>query len=681
MNHKYIEWLSPFGIGVLFFILIASPSIIDPQNIAWIQTNDPRTHYLGWLFFRNTDWAFPLGANPQFGLELGNAIVYSDSLPLLALTLKPFAGLLPDVFQYFGFWILVCFVLQAVLAWKLAGMFVEDRVFRAAFTVFCVAAPPFLFRLHGHVSLFSHFLILLSFVVYFSKSPKQGLYWAILVPVSALIHAYLLAMVSAIWLASMLDRLIQRRATLGQATAEALSAIILTGLVMWQAGYFLVISGTASGGYGYYRMNLLSLFDSEGWSFLLKNLVTGPGDYEGFNFWGAGAIILLLAALPIIPRLGGLMRDAMRAYPFLVACLVALTLFALSNTIGIGPYNLHFDIPRLLERIAGMFRSSGRMFWPVYYMLSLCLFLIVLRVWGRNARWWLAGAMIVQVVDTSAGWSFSEKMKQAPADNWSTPMVNSFWDHAAARYQDVRWIMPQNKPERWSDIAYYAARHGMGTSAIFLARLDRHALEAARATASRALSEGDYREDTLYILDVRSGRKAAQTLQPGDMLADVDGFTVLAPDCEDCAERFGLSPPLLAGPTRLNQRIAFSTGHDTRYLEEGWCEPEPWGIWSCGRTAVLAFAEDLPERFSLMLNARAFGPAAGADITVSTSNSSKTVQFTDDASLVQISLAGGDGSKEIRFSIPATASPKDLGINTDPRQLGIGVEWIVIAPD
>jgi len=103
----------PLLLGTVAFFIVVGPRVLNPGNIGWIRAGDPATHYLGWHFFRNSEWSFPVGLNPNYGLEISNAILFSDSNPLLAILFKPFAGLLPETFQYFGVWVYACFVLQA----------------------------------------------------------------------------------------------------------------------------------------------------------------------------------------------------------------------------------------------------------------------------------------------------------------------------------------------------------------------------------------------------------------------------------------------------------------------------------------------------------------------------------------------------------------------------------------
>ena len=79
--------------------------------------DDPATHFLGWHFFRNEPWHLPLGLNWAYGMEMSSSIVYTDSIPLLALIFKPFSNYLPTLFQYTGLWILICFALQGTFGW------------------------------------------------------------------------------------------------------------------------------------------------------------------------------------------------------------------------------------------------------------------------------------------------------------------------------------------------------------------------------------------------------------------------------------------------------------------------------------------------------------------------------------------------------------------------------------
>ena len=76
---------------------------ISFQNTKWLHDtgNDTAIQHLGWHFFKNDVWRFPLGSNPNYGDEIGNSIVFTDSVPILALFFKLFKSILPENFQYF----------------------------------------------------------------------------------------------------------------------------------------------------------------------------------------------------------------------------------------------------------------------------------------------------------------------------------------------------------------------------------------------------------------------------------------------------------------------------------------------------------------------------------------------------------------------------------------------------
>ena len=75
----------------VFFLLLAVISVIALlgidsfliTNTKWIHNegSDFASSYNGWYFFKNDLWRFPLGSNPNYGMNFGNSIVFSDSIP------------------------------------------------------------------------------------------------------------------------------------------------------------------------------------------------------------------------------------------------------------------------------------------------------------------------------------------------------------------------------------------------------------------------------------------------------------------------------------------------------------------------------------------------------------------------------------------------------------------------
>src|SRR5438132_8909746 len=97
---------------VAFFVLIGWQTLL-PDNIGWLNFADRAMHTLGWMFFREVPWGFPPGESPDLGIELSSSIGLVDGLPLFAIPLKLLGPWLPQPFQYWGYWLLLSFVLQS----------------------------------------------------------------------------------------------------------------------------------------------------------------------------------------------------------------------------------------------------------------------------------------------------------------------------------------------------------------------------------------------------------------------------------------------------------------------------------------------------------------------------------------------------------------------------------------
>ena len=79
-------------LGALVFVVVYGVRVLDPTSVDWILNNpspDPSQHYLGWAFFRSSPWRLPyLGANYSVVYPYRTSILFTDSIPLLALLCK-----------------------------------------------------------------------------------------------------------------------------------------------------------------------------------------------------------------------------------------------------------------------------------------------------------------------------------------------------------------------------------------------------------------------------------------------------------------------------------------------------------------------------------------------------------------------------------------------------------------
>ena len=543
MFPRQCSLLIPLALGVLACVVVTGGSMLWPGNVQWLTHGDLAQSYLGWAFYRDAPWTLPPGANPGYGLGLHASIYYSDSIPLLAMLFKPMASWLPEPFQYFGLWVLLCFVLQAFFAWRLLGLATSHLTSRTLGTLFFVLAPPMLMRLGGHMALVGHWVLLAAIYLCLRPSRRhQTICWASLVAAAMIIHAYLFVMVGAVWLADIVQRHRLARAAAPTGARAGFSgwipelALVMSATVLaaWLAGFFMVSGhGMQADGFGYYKMNLLAPINGGGWSAFGLNLRQGAGEYEGFNYLGLGGIALVVAALLALivrrdsPRLQALPR------PLLVVAVV-FTLLAVTCNVGIGAWQWHLPMPqRWWIKLSHLpLQSTGRLFWVPYYLLLLAALFTLFRVLhGRCLVGVLLVAVVLQWADLSPGLSgLRSTLLTRSRDANVTALHGSFWDAAGERYHTLRQLPPALAASGWEQLAFYAQAHRMNTDAVQLARIDWTRFQSLYNDQQAALLGDRLDPATLYVLGDREVALAQLAVPATDAaLFRLDGRNVLAP--------------------------------------------------------------------------------------------------------------------------------------------------------
>lgn len=99
---------------------------------------------------------------------------------------------------------------------------------------------------------------------------------------------------------------------------------------------------------------------------------------------------------------------------------------------------------------------------------------------------------------------------------------------------------------------------------------------------------------------------------------------------------------------------------------------EMWGRWSIGSQITLHFNSVLPKALYVVLNAQAFGPNVGQNFTLRVGASQKSFVLAGiEKVFLQLQTDGTESTMTI--DVPHPASPKDLGMSPDDRQLGLGL--------
>ena len=493
-------------LGAAVFLLVYGIAPLDVANDAFCRggyvEKDIQQHYAGWLFYRDSTLRWPLGVSPAVNAPSGVSVAYTDSIPLLAVLCRPLAALCGGTFQYFGWFTFFCFLLQGGFGALLCSLFAAGTAAPLAGALLFAASPILIERAFRHTSLGAQWLVLAALYCYFSLR-RQGRYAApglfFLNVIAVGIHPYFLPMTYAVTLALLLEYAVQKRQWLRPALFLGAN-MACTVLLGWVLGFFY---GTATSGgqalYGYFAMNLNALWNPVGvngvlYSRLLPAQNQIDGNYDAFAYLGLG----VLAALPITLAAARrrILAVARRHWALCLVCCV-LTGFAVSNVITANGATLAvLPLPPSLIKLFSVFRSGGRLFWPVYDLLTLAAFAGLTRL--PRAALWAALLAAVQLWDISPALTARHDAMISAQKTAAFPseMVSDFWQ-AAGQYRHI--LSVQGLQVDCLHLALWAADNGMTTNDPFAARYDESALASQRQTTLDALAAGTPEGDTLYL--------------------------------------------------------------------------------------------------------------------------------------------------------------------------------------
>ncbi len=524
------------GLGLAAFFAIFGPRILDPQAFGWLFRSDWGQHFIGWLAYLRGDWGWPLGRIEGLEAPQGTSLVYVDALPAVAIPLKAALGAEAEAVQFQGWWFLACTVLQAVAglwALRMAGLARGPAVAGAALLLLW----PAMYQRIGHDTLVAHWTLLLAMGAVFVARPGPR-YAALtgLLLLTLAIHAYLTAMVGLLLVGriaadwqrgaaaaegSALARLGAPLQALPRAAlAAGAAAVAGLGAWMWALGYFVVGGGDVGAiGLGHFSMNLAAPVNPffEGYSTLLETVPTRRGQYEGFLYFGAGALAAVaLAALAAVFVTARMAADRLAAFRALALAGLAGAAIAVSPVVALGPAVLvEVPLPGVVEAALAPFRSSGRFGWlPGLALLLWAVAAIAARLPRAWATAVLAGLVALQIADLrELPRVIRAETAADPAAQAEAERLAELWPEEIGRVSFLGGGRALH--ELLYPFGFAAVEAGAETDLFYLARFDAEARAARRADLAERLAEGRLAADTLYVAPL-SGRDACRlAAQPG----------------------------------------------------------------------------------------------------------------------------------------------------------------------
>jgi hypothetical protein len=377
-------------VGLLIGLQALTPEFINGTGGKWVRPeNDYNAYLVAWHYYVSDTWRLPLFSLPAMGYPEGGSVLFNDGLPLTALPSKVIYQLTGVLINPFGWWILLTYVLQGVMAAKvMLSVGVRSVAASAAAATLAVVATSFVARM-GHTALSSHFLLLWAISVYFSSLRQHRAKPAectALLAVTLLTNAYLFAMVFSVVVVTAAALWVRRQLDIRAAGYLALGMVAVAVLGV-AAGYGLVISNPTtmkSEGFGRFSWNLVSLLvPPQGFFGIASNITRDAthGQYEGEAYIGMGALLLLVVATASAPKA---VLASVRHHWTLCALLVVFAVYAASNLVYAGSVLLiSYDLPAAALSLGNYFRATGRFIWPLAYSLTLLPLAWLFRSWPR----------------------------------------------------------------------------------------------------------------------------------------------------------------------------------------------------------------------------------------------------------------------------------------------------------
>ena len=552
-------WIFSFLFVLLIYQLCYGLKTLVPTNVSWLMTimDDWGQHYLGWFFYRQEPWHFPLGHIDNLYYPLGTNVGFTDSIPLLCIFFKLFAGILPADFQFLGPWLLLCHLLAAYYTIRLMQLFKVSGAI-TLMAVILVAANPVLVYRGMHPALCAHWLFIASFYLYFSVSTADNVnkilrHQFILLMIAVLVNPYIGFMTGGLSFMTLVkigffDKAISKKkfaACLGFALFSVLLAWWLVGFIEFHKKEDLGVSGA----YGLYALNLNSLYNAHDFSAFLPNFgQVSWHQFESFMYLGLGIIVLLiflfiyglvrLIRKPAATTATAAGPDLKRRYRLHGSSLVPLlvfmglvTLFAITHVVTLNQKQLfQIPAPRFLTELGNVFRASARFFWMPYYLIILFSIIAVakLKINALAKPAIILLVLVIQIYDTYPILSF-----RRPTYGAYDPPLDKHWSQLMGPFDDIVFYPAfESHQLTHMDYQYFcflAARNRKAINIGYVARSDGRAMQAYSDSLGNSLDNGKpLRPGTLYVTTGPYLEHFTLLLQSGvATLNTVDGYYYL----------------------------------------------------------------------------------------------------------------------------------------------------------
>lgn len=695
---------------ISFFCLVGVIGIenISFKNTEWLYDgNESAAEQLAWYFFRNDIWRFPLGSNPNYGDEIASSIVFSDSIPILALFFKSLKSFIPDNFQYYSFWFFICFYLQLFFSFKILKKFTNSVPYSLIGSLFFLIAPIFIYRLNYHASATGQWLLLFALYLGLTQNiNKSKLAWLFLIILSSLILYNYTVIILVVYSLLRIINLNFDKENIYKLIKDFFIIATLLLLTLYVVGYFQVRMGDILGvGFGFYKLNLLSIFDAVNsvinisWSWFLPDIKLSIGEeIEGFNYFGLGQIMMLLFTLFIFINKNNKanlfsIKNNKEIKNFILISLF-LTFWALSNKISFGSYTL-VEIPlnKYVFATLSVAKATGRLFWLVNYFLVFLSIIIIYKCFKeKNSLLIISLFLIIQIADTSAG--IKNRI------NLFTPikkviLKDKIWDNLFQRHKIVKTTYPKSYPGLIYVFSHAMEKYNIEkTNLVMLGRINRKAAAEAKYQLYDNFRKKNLASNTVYIVPSLGHLRHLKYIFSNENIGFFyrDNIWSMVKDEKDLMNDNDkkifnkIKPELL----KINEKKNLYFEGSDNYYGFGWSHNfKKLGVWSEGQMSTLFFrTEKNYGNLKLEIFCRPYitkknnilefdihvNNSFNKNIKLTKNNQDEKIEILINSKLIE------NNEIKIDFNFKNLVSPYEVLESPDSRKLGILITNIKINP-
>ena len=680
-------------------IIFRSDLLFGSQSYWATVPADNAANWIGYEYFARDSWHWPLLQTTLLAPPAGVNAAFADPIPGLALIGKIVfhsTGYLPN---YFGLWLLFSYGMQSLFAYLIARELGMKSLPAILVCALCLLVPAFIFR-YGHFALLNHFLVLAALYFYIRivarGYPKDLWIAALLTGSLVLVNPYILVMASAVFYAGIGQATLQKKAPYRLAAIVVglqMAVVLILALSLGMIEFSKPVP--ASGGFGLYSMNLLSPITPQLSALPGRAnyiLDATQGQYEGYNYFGVG--ILLLIALALIVGWRSILK-MVREHAVLVAFVSVMAVYSLSSKVYAGE-KLLFTVPiekiGVLFKFTQIFRSSGRFFWQFAYVVFFgVIILLYQRLQLRRFVVLAVTALLLQAVDVRP------LIKSVQNRAQPAPLVidRSLWSTTIQHHSELL-IVPQflctNKENRRYiyQLELLSAHFAIPTNAAIINRLSLDC-STERNAAFQDLRGLAVTPDPLIVLfkNEIGPFLPYQSIVNGLTCRDVNFAYVCSSHSNDSAfSALGKNFDPLFPQLSFGQRVATAEGGPgPLFFGRGWSVPGEHATWGVTEQSDLDIKLNHPVCGDFLFRADIM-PFGFKDYLV------RSAQVRVNSRAIGRIDLNGPGEQQIEMRIPNTGchdyfhiefvygpvkSPQQVGLNDDPRPVNWAMFWFSIA--